>query len=377
MPDYSNEVLAPRNVDAYSFSLCQVVGRTRPDTLYHYDIANNVLKPCFTLDNVMQEDKYIVTSLHETPEYYWSRVTIGPAKMPSDGSPVRMTVFNVRVSKKDGSVKRIDRFTNDFLGLSYPFLTMRNGYVCISYDPLELMDALDKVLTQTDLEPDVRKRATDLRNSLHENDNDILIMRYAEVLLNYAEAKAELGELTDADWAATIGALRSRAGITGGTPQTGTLTTRPSSAEPYIASYYPTISDPSLLEIRRERGIELCLEGLRLNDLKRWNCCDLWVNDPWEGIFIPSLNQPLDVNGDGNYDAYFYDTDKIADEKYAAIGVYVGTNKSNVLNVKPVQGGYLMEYNYAGRSWPARQYLYPIPEVVIQFNTNLSQNPGW
>ena len=55
----------------------------------------------------------------------------------------------------------------------------------------------------------------------------------------------------------------------------------------------------------------------------------------------------------------------------------MGTNKSNVLNVKTVQGGYLMEYNYAGRSWPARQYLYPIPEVVIQFNTNLSQNPGW
>ena len=38
------------------------------------------------------------------------------------------------------------------------------------------MDALDKVLTQTDLEPDVRKRATDLRNNLHENDNDILII---------------------------------------------------------------------------------------------------------------------------------------------------------------------------------------------------------
>ena len=63
-----------------------------------------------------------------------------------------------------------------FLGLSYLFLAMKNGYVCISYDPLELMDALDKVLTQTDLEPDVRKRATDLRNNLHENDNDILII---------------------------------------------------------------------------------------------------------------------------------------------------------------------------------------------------------
>ena len=36
-----------------------------------------------------------------------------------------------------------------------------------------------------------------------------------------------------------------------------------------------------------------------------------------------------------------------------------------------------MKYNYAGRQWPARQYLYPVPEVVIQFNPNLKQNPGW
>ncbi|MCE8589963.1 6-bladed beta-propeller, partial [Bacteroides fragilis] len=58
----------------------------------------------------------------------------------------------------------------------YPYLVMQNGYVCISYEPLGLMDALDKVLAQTDWEPDVRKRTTDLRNSLHENDNDILII---------------------------------------------------------------------------------------------------------------------------------------------------------------------------------------------------------
>ena len=38
------------------------------------------------------------------------------------------------------------------------------------------MDALDKVLTQTDLKPEIRKRATGLRNSLHENDNDILMI---------------------------------------------------------------------------------------------------------------------------------------------------------------------------------------------------------
>lgn len=209
------------------------------------------------------------------------------------------------------------------------------------------------------------------------NDNDIPIMRYAEILLNYAEAKAELGTLTDDDWAKTIGVLRQRAGITGGTDQTGTLTSKPTSVEPYIASYYPDITDPVVLEIRRERETELSLEGFRFWDLKRWNCFNLWEEDPWEGIFIPALNTPMDVDGDGVYDAYFYDTDEIGNDSYKAIGVYVGTEKNNVLNVKAVNGGYLMKYNIAGRSFPVRQYLYPIPEVVIQKNPNLKQNPGW
>ena len=84
------------------------------------------------------------------------------------------------------------------------------------------------------------------------NINSVALFRYAEVLLNYAEAKAELGTLTDADWAATIGVLRSRAGITGG------LTAKPTVVDPYLQStYFPAITDPVILEVRRERGIEL------------------------------------------------------------------------------------------------------------------------
>lgn len=214
-------------------------------------------------------------------------------------------------------------------------------------------------------------------NDARTNDNDIPIMRYAEVLLNYAEAKAELGTMTNDDWAKTIGALRKRAGIIDGTPATGTLTTMPTSSEPYIASYYPGVSSPTVLEVRRERAIELCLEGFRLTDLKRWNCCNLFVEDPWEGVFIPDLNTPLDMNGDGTNDAYFYNADNIPDEQYKSIGVYVGTNKNNVLNVREVDGGYLLQYNIAGRAWPERQYLYPIPGTVILKNPNLKQNPGW
>ncbi|MFT3846686.1 MAG: RagB/SusD family nutrient uptake outer membrane protein [Lacibacter sp.] len=97
------------------------------------------------------------------------------------------------------------------------------------------------------------------------NDNSISLIRYAEVLLNYAEAKAELGTLTDADWTKTIGALRARAGITGG------LTVKPTTVDGYLqTTYFPEINDPVLLEVRRERGIELAWEGLRFSDLLRW-----------------------------------------------------------------------------------------------------------
>ncbi|WP_420151127.1 RagB/SusD family nutrient uptake outer membrane protein, partial [Spirosoma sp.] len=94
------------------------------------------------------------------------------------------------------------------------------------------------------------------------NINSVSIFRYAEVLLAYAEAKAELGTLTDADWALTIGALRKRAGITGG------LTAKPVVVDQYLkANYFPAINDPVILEVRRERGIELCLEGFRFDDI--------------------------------------------------------------------------------------------------------------
>src|SRR5690606_31671547 len=109
------------------------------------------------------------------------------------------------------------------------------------------------------------------------NDNAVSIFRYAEVLLNYAEAKAELGTLTDADWELTIGTLRSRAGITGG------LTTKPVEVDSYLQStYFPDVSDPVILEIRRERGIELAMEGFRFYDIVRWKRGELMEME-WNG----------------------------------------------------------------------------------------------
>ncbi len=202
------------------------------------------------------------------------------------------------------------------------------------------------------------------------NYNDIPIARYAEVLLNYAEAKAELGTLTDDDWKKTVGSLRRRAGITG-----GDLDAKPTKADPYMQTFYPEISDPVLLEIRRERECELILEGLRLNDLKRWACGKLWQDAPWDGIYIPALDTPLDLNGDGTYDV-FVTEDSGYSGPYKSIAMTTGSNLKVIKLDDDPAGGYKLDYQMQ-RVWNDNMYIYPVPEVVIQKNPNLSQNPGW
>jgi hypothetical protein len=196
------------------------------------------------------------------------------------------------------------------------------------------------------------------------NGNDIPVMRYAEVLLNYAEAKAELGTLTDSDWKNTIGALRRRAGITG-----GALDSKPTTVDNYLkTNFYPGINDPVILEIRRERTCELCLEGFRENDLKRWACGELWKNAVWTGIFIPALDTPLDLNGDGEYDVYF--TNITTPAEYANIAVSI----SSPLRFVSVVGGKILQDGLTGRTWQDKMYLQPIATVDITSNPNLLPN---
>ena len=201
------------------------------------------------------------------------------------------------------------------------------------------------------------------------NGNDIPVMRYAEVLLIYAEAKAELGTLTNDDWKKTIGALRRRAGITG-----GDLDTKPTTADSYLKNtFYPGISDPVLLEIRRERTCELCLEGFRMYDLKRWACGGLWQSARWTGVLIPGTNQPLDMNGDGVADVFYTTGDHTAPPAYATIAVSL-PDQATLLSVP---GGYVINYNLPGRAWNDNMYLDPISTADRTLNPNLGQNPGY
>jgi hypothetical protein len=206
------------------------------------------------------------------------------------------------------------------------------------------------------------------------NINAVSIFRYAEVLLNYAEAKAELGTLTDADWALTIGKLRTRAGITGG------LATKPTVVDPYLQSkYFPGISDPVILEIRRERGIELCMEGFRFYDIIRWKRGELFTME-WNGMYVPELVTPMDVNDDGKMDVAFYQGTKpspaVSGVTYMDVSATSG-GKPNAMLLKNNTLGEITWLNTIPRVWADKNYYYPIPEADRLMNTNLVQNPGW
>jgi hypothetical protein len=199
------------------------------------------------------------------------------------------------------------------------------------------------------------------------NTNAVHIFRFAEVLLNYAEAKAELRQLTAADWAQTVGATRARAGITGG------LSSLPTAVDPYLkATYFPDVSDPVLLEIRRERGIELAMEGLRFYDIVRWARGPLMEME-WHGIYVPQANTNLDLDENGTPDVNFFTvnpTNRVNGVTYISV---TGTD----FKLANGTSGEIVWRNDIPRKWDQKLYLYPIPESDLLTNPALKQNPGW
>lgn len=229
----------------------------------------------------------------------------------------------------------------------------------------------------------------------HENSTtsttDWCLIRYAEVLLNYAEAKAELGELTQDDLNMTIKLLRTRAGM----PDLD-LPTEP---DALMSAYYPHASGPQLaavLEIRRERAVELFAEGFHRNDMLRWGEGDCITPagtensktasiDPamqtpgYKGIYIPALGE-LDTDNDGQPDILVF----MSGQKPSSVSKSIAANNhieigTNSVSLSDGDHGYLTLFAAEKYSWHERDYLYPIPLSQIQAYTNnaLKQNPGW
>lgn len=194
----------------------------------------------------------------------------------------------------------------------------------------------------------------------HMNGNNatcIPVLRYAEVLLAYAEASCELDpaqKLSDEIWEKTIRPLRTRAGVVG---------TKPESIDAKLAAYYG-ITSSDLVEIRRERAVELFMEDSRWNDLMRWHLGHLCVQ-PWEGIYIPGENVLMDLDANGTPDT-----------------CYGSGKQDGVTYFDPSQGTYALSsqgrlvYDVK-RNWEDKMYLRPIPHTANSINPALGQNNGW
>ncbi len=199
------------------------------------------------------------------------------------------------------------------------------------------------------------------------NTNAVHVFRYAEVLLNYAEAKAELGQITAAEWGLTVGALRARAGVTGG------LTTLPTTVDPYLKSvYFPDVSNPAILEIRRERGIELAMEGFRFYDIVRWARGSLMEME-WRGIYVPQANTNIDLDENGTPDVNFYTVNPATRLNGVTYIAVTGTD----FKLSNGTFGEIVWRNDIPRKWEQKNYFYPIPESDLLTNQALKQNPGW
>jgi hypothetical protein len=175
-------------------------------------------------------------------------------------------------------------------------------------------------------------------------ENDQLILRYADVLLMYAEAKIELNEI-DQSVLDAINRVRARAY---GVPLT------------QVADY-PAVTTTDQTELRevlrRERRVEFVLEGLRYMDLIRWRIADKALNTHIVGLVNPA---DQDRSQWPFTDTALPEIDADGVVKHEAI---LGQGYAQL------RATYIFDKN--------RQYLWPIPANERLLNPNLSQNPGY
>ncbi|WP_430813952.1 RagB/SusD family nutrient uptake outer membrane protein [Carboxylicivirga sp. RSCT41] len=161
---------------------------------------------------------------------------------------------------------------------------------------------------------------------------DAPIFRMAEILLNYAEAKFEVGEFDQAVADATINKLRDRGRVAHMVMAN------------IDAAFDPSRDadvDPVLFEIRRERAVELMGEGFRRDDLRRWKKMD-YATDIKLGRWVKQADYKINI--------------KIQDNAAEGFCQFV-------TGTPPV--------------FPDYYYLFPLPENELALNPQLDQNPTW
>lgn len=156
---------------------------------------------------------------------------------------------------------------------------------------------------------------------------DYPVLRYAEVLLNYVEAVYELqGNINNEDLK-YLNLVRKRVNPN----------------MPDLTNEFVNRNELSMREeIRRERTVELFLEGFRIDDLKRWATAPREMSQDQIGVKVK--------------------------------GTWFESNWASQSRLLNEEGCIIL---YDGRVWDDKLYLYPLPSDQLQLNPQLGQNPGW
>lgn len=165
---------------------------------------------------------------------------------------------------------------------------------------------------------------------------DVPLIRLGEVYLNYGEAIFELnGTITDDQLDKSLNKLRDRIGM------------------PHLTSVSIPSGSDMLTEIRRERSVELYLEGFRLTDLKRWAKAKDEMSESFEYIFMGEGSAFLLPRTDNGCNVGLPPAEKVSTE------------------------GYAIKEESSKRQFLDKHYLRPLPTDQIKLNPSLEQNPDW
>ena len=202
---------------------------------------------------------------------------------------------------------------------------------------------------------------------------DLVIFRSAEVYLNFAEAKAELGSLSQQDLDKSVKKIRERVGM----PALNMAQANANPDEKFLGSSeygYSNVTGENkgiILEIRRERTIELLGEGHRYYDMMRWKEGKAF-EQKLLGMYFPGPGE-YDLDGNGSLDLCLYKGTKPSSKA----AVLLEINQDILL--EDGNSGCVFPHKGNQGSWnEERDYLYPIPTDDRSLtNGALKQNPGW
>lgn len=153
---YNAEIWSYNNVPEFVFMM------THSDTLYHYDSNKNKIEARFTINfnETLKKDHF--TIINEFPHYYLVSL-VGPDGKKILVDKAKQEAFNVSI-------------INDFMGNMVTSLQFQDGYYFATYEPITLMEKIQEHLDSGNCPEGEVEKLTQLKNSLNENDNNVLLL---------------------------------------------------------------------------------------------------------------------------------------------------------------------------------------------------------